>query len=107
MSRVGKKPIILPDGVSVNVSDDGVVSIQGPLGKLSQSLDPAISLKLDGKVVGLESQTDQSKHKSLHGLYRSLINNMVIGVSVGYVKDLDLFGVGYKASVQGSLLELS
>lgn len=107
MSRIGKKPIDLPAGVTVDVSPHGVVTVKGPKGTLSQDVNPDISVKVEDNVVVVERPTDSKRHKSLHGLYRSLVNNMIIGVSEGYKKELELVGVGYKAVNQGQILELS
>ncbi len=107
MSRIGKKPVNLPQGVSVKVSADNVVSVKGPLGELSQKIDPDITINLEGNTVVLTRPTDQKRHRSLHGLYRSLINNMVVGVSTGWEIQQELVGVGYKAEAKGQVLELS
>jgi large subunit ribosomal protein L6 len=107
MSRIGKQPINIPAGVSISVSDNNIVTVKGPKGELRQAIDPDITLKIDGDVLTLERPSEQKRHKSLHGLYRSLVNNMVIGVSEGYKIVQELVGVGYKASHSGQLLELS
>jgi large subunit ribosomal protein L6 len=107
MSRIGKIPIKLPDDVTVTISDEGVVHVQGPKGALSQLIDSAIAVKVEQGCVVLERKSHQKKHKAFHGLYRSLLQNMVVGVSEGYKKTLELVGVGYKASVQNNVLELS
>jgi large subunit ribosomal protein L6 len=107
MSRIGKKPINIPAGVTVDVTAFNAVTVKGPKGTLSREVNPDIAVKVEDKEIILERPTDSKRHKSLHGLYRSLINNMVIGVSTGYKKDLELVGVGYKASNQGQILELS
>ena len=107
MSRIGTKIIELPAGVSVSVGKDNVVSVKGPKGTLEQAVDSAISVEVDGNVVTVKRPTEQKTHKALHGLYRSLVNNMVIGVSEGYKKELEIVGVGYKASATGNLLELN
>ncbi|GMQ26201.1 50S ribosomal protein L6 [Algoriphagus sp. oki45] len=107
MSRIGKKPINLPSGVTVDVSAHGTVTVKGPKGTLTQDVNPDIQVKVEGQELVLARPTDSKRHKSMHGLYRALINNMVIGVSEGYKKDLELVGVGYKASNQGQILELS
>lgn len=107
MSRIGKKPINLPGGVTVDVSAHGTVTVKGPKGTLTQDVNPDIQVKVEGSEIVVSRPTESKRHKSLHGLYRSLINNMVIGVSEGYKKDLELVGVGYKASNQGQVLELS
>jgi large subunit ribosomal protein L6 len=107
MSRIGKKPINIPAGVTVDVTEFNSVTVKGPKGTLSRDVNPDIAVKIEGAEIVLERPTESKRHKSLHGLYRSLINNMVIGVSDGYKKDLELVGVGYKASNQGQVLELS
>lgn len=107
MSRIGKKPVNLPQGVSVNVSADNVVSVKGPLGELLQKVDPDITVKVEGTEVVLTRPTDQKRHRSMHGLYRALINNMVVGVSTGWEIKQELVGVGYKAEAKGQVLELS
>jgi len=89
------------------VSAHGTVTVKGPKGTLTQDVNPDIQVSVEGKDIVLTRPTDSKRHKSLHGLYRALINNMVIGVSEGYKKDLELVGVGYKASNQGQVLELS
>jgi large subunit ribosomal protein L6 len=107
MSRIGKLPISLPEKVEISVSKSNLVSIKGPKGALSQQVDSDFKLEIEGRTVTLVRPTDQKRHKALHGLYRSLINNMVTGVSGGYKAELELVGVGFKASNQGNLLELS
>ena len=107
MSRIGKKPIDLPQGVSVDVSAGNVVTVKGPKGELKQEVNPDMKITLEGSVLSVERPTEQKRHKALHGLYRSLISNMVVGVSVGYKKDLELVGVGYKATATNNVLELS
>jgi len=107
MSRIGKTPVKLPDNVTVTFSNEGVVRVNGPKGALSQLIDPAITVKVEQDVVILERKSNQKTHKASHGLYRSLLQNMVIGVTEGYRKTLELVGVGYKASVQNNVLELS
>ncbi|WP_462252104.1 50S ribosomal protein L6 [Ekhidna sp.] len=106
MSRIGKAPINVPEGVSITV-DNNVVSVKGPKGELSQQIDPDITCKVEDGVITVERPTEQKRHKSLHGLYRSLVNNMVEGVSNGYKKEMELVGVGYKAAVQNNVLELN
>lgn len=107
MSRIGKNPVSLPSGVSVEVSADNVVTVKGPKGTLTQEIHPDIKLSIgDGEVV-LNRPTEQKRHKSLHGLYRSLVSNMIEGVSNGYKKELELVGVGYRASAQNNILELN
>lgn len=107
MSRIGKKSINIPGGVTVDVSAHGLVTVKGPKGTLTQDVNPDIEVKVEGQEVFVSRPTDSKRHKSMHGLYRSLINNMVIGVSEGYKRDLELVGVGYKATNQGQVLELS
>jgi len=107
MSRVGKLPITIPAKTEVNVADNNVVTVKGPKGTLTEKVDRDIIVKVeDGKIV-LERPTEQKRHKALHGLYRSLVNNMVVGASEGFKKTLDVVGVGFRASNQGQLLELS
>jgi large subunit ribosomal protein L6 len=106
MSRIGKLPISLPAGVSVDVSGN-IVTVKGPKGTLSQKIEQGISIeKEDGKIV-VDRPTEQKRHKALHGLYRALINNMVEGVTKGFKKELELVGVGYKAANKGNVLELN
>lgn len=110
MSRIGKLPINLPAGVNINVDDNNVVTVKGPKGELTQKLAPTMKLKNDNGVLTLEIENKDGVTKqdnAFQGLYRSLINNMVIGVSEGYKKELELVGVGYRASNQGQILELS
>ena len=106
MSRIGKAPINIPSGVTVKV-DDNKVEVKGPKGVLTQPVNPDISVKIEDSQVVLERPTEQKKHKALHGLYRSLINNMVVGVTEGYKKELELVGVGFKAVASGNILELN
>jgi large subunit ribosomal protein L6 len=106
MSRIGKLPITLPDVVSVTINKN-VVTIKGPKGELQQTIDPDITVKVEGSVITVERPTEQKRHKALHGLYRALINNMVVGVSQGYKVQLEIAGVGYKAAINGAVLELS
>jgi large subunit ribosomal protein L6 len=107
MSRIGKKPIVLPAKVEVSVSSGNEVMVKGPKGNLSQLVDRDIKIVIkDGEVI-IERPTEQKRHKALHGLYRSLISNMIQGVNEGYKAELELVGVGYKANITGSILELS
>ncbi|GAA4015120.1 50S ribosomal protein L6 [Hymenobacter fastidiosus] len=107
MSRIGKLPISLPTGVEVEVSKDNTVTVKGPKGTLTTPVDRDIILtNADGQLV-VERPTEQKRHKAMHGLYRSLLNNMVVGVSNGYENKLELVGVGYKAVMAGTTLELS
>lgn len=107
MSRIGKKPINIPAGVTVDVSAHNVVTVKGPKGTLTQDIHPDMTLKVENNELTVTRPTESKRHKSFHGLYRSLINNMVIGVTEGYKKDLELVGVGYKATNQGQVLELA
>ncbi|MEQ8909319.1 MAG: 50S ribosomal protein L6 [Vicingaceae bacterium] len=107
MSRIGLAHIDLPDGVEVQVSDKNVVTVKGPKGELTETIDPVISVKVEEGTVIFERHTELKDHKSKHGLYRALVNNMVEGVSQGYKKHLELVGVGYRASNQGQRLELA
>ena len=106
MSRIGKLPIQIPSGVTVTMKDS-VATVKGPKGTLSQYVNPDIEVKIEDGTMTLSRPTDERQHRSLHGLYRSLLNNMVVGVSDGYKKELELVGVGYRASNTGQLLELS
>ncbi len=106
MSRIGKLPINVPTGVTIDVSKDNVVTVNGKLGELTQKVHPDIKLEMEDGVMQLTRPSDSKEHKSVHGLYRVLVNNMVEGVSKGFEKKLEVIGVGYKASVQGQLLEV-
>ncbi len=107
MSRIGKLPVSIPAGVEVAVSPENVVTVKGKLGELSQDIDQEITVKVEDGNVILGRPSDAKKHKALHGLYRALINNMVVGVSQGYEKKLELVGVGYRAEAKGQMLDLS
>ena len=115
MSRIGKLPVILPAGVTVEIAADNTVSVKGPLGTLSQKVDSDIKVEVgthtdkEGKehaAVLVTRPTNQPRHRSMHGLYRALINNMVIGVSKGYEIKQELVGVGFKAEMKGNVLQL-
>jgi len=107
MSRIGKKPVTIPAGVTVTVSADNNIVVKGPKGQLEQSVDRDIILEVkDGQVL-VTRPTDQIRHRAMHGLYRALVSNMVTGVTEGFKKELELVGVGYKASNQGNVLDLS
>ena len=107
MSRIGKLPIALPAGVTVAVDSENVVTVKGPKGELKQAVAPSITVKVeDGRVEVLRADNEK-ENRSLHGLYRALINNMVVGVSEGYKKEMELVGVGYRAQSNGQVLELS
>ena len=107
MSRIGKLPITVPKGVEIKISDKNVITVKGKLGELNRTLDSAIKVKLDGEVLTLERATEQKRHKSMHGLYRALIANMIHGVTEGYKTEQELVGVGYRAANKGQLLELT
>ena len=105
MSRIGNSPITIPDGVSVEISENKIL-VKGKLGEIEQEFFD-VSLKMNDGILNVERTSDLKGHRSKHGLYRSLINNMVIGVSQGWTKELELVGVGYRASAQGQKLELA
>jgi len=107
MSRIGKQPVDMPTGVTINVSKDNLVTVKGPKGELKQAIDRDIKVEIKDNQVEFLRPTDQIRHRAMHGLYRSLISNMVKGVTEGYTKQLELVGVGYKAASQGNLLDLS
>ena len=107
MSRIGSLPVEIPEGVEVTISDKNLVSVKGPLGELEQQVDKNITVKKEESSVVVTRQSEQKEHKSLHGLYRSLIANMITGVKEGFKKELELIGVGYRAANQGQILELS
>lgn len=107
MSRIGKLPIPLPTKVEVSVASDNTVTVKVPKGSLSQKVDPDISIKLEDGVCNVERPTDQKRHRSMHGLYRALLNNMVVGVSQGYVREMEVIGVGYRVESQGNLSTLT
>ena len=106
MSRIGYAPINIPQGVTVEVDKSNVVKIKGPKGELIQHMDPDITLEQENGQIQLKRPTEQKRHKSMHGLYRSLLANMIVGVSQGYVRQLELIGVGYRVSNSGNLLEI-
>ena len=107
MSRIGKLPIALPDKVTITVQPDNTVVVKGPLGELKQKVDADIAVKVENNQVLVSRPTDQRRHRALHGLYRSLLNNMVTGVSTGFSIKQELVGVGYRAEAKGQLLEMS
>lgn len=106
MSRIGKAPIAIPAGVTVTVSGD-TVTVKGPKGTLTQKVNPDLDIKVENNEVVLTRPTDDREHRAQHGLYRALIHNMVVGVSEGYRKEMELVGVGYRAAATGQVLELS
>ncbi|MFH1512205.1 MAG: 50S ribosomal protein L6 [Bacillota bacterium] len=107
MSRIGKKPITVPAGVTVTVDEQNVVTVKGPKGTLVQDVNSDIKLKQDGGELTLTRPTDAKPHKAMHGLYRSLVNNMVVGVTDGFSKTLKLVGTGYRAAVDGKKLTIN
>ncbi len=107
MSRIGKLPIEIPAGVTITVGKDNVVTVKGPKGELSQEVAASITVSVKDNEIEVTRATEEKEDRAMHGLYRSLINNMVVGVSHGYRKELELVGVGYRASHQGQVLELS
>ena len=106
MSRIGKLPVNVPAGVELKI-DNSKVTVKGKLGELSEDIHPDLELKLEDGVLTVSRPSDSKSHRAMHGLYRSLINNMIVGVSEGFKKELELVGVGYRASNQGQLLDLS
>jgi large subunit ribosomal protein L6 len=107
MSRIGKAPIAVPNGVTVSVGSDNVVTVKGPKGELKEAIDRDIKVEVVDGNVSFSRPTDQIRHRAMHGLYRALVANMVKGVTEGFKKELELVGVGYKAANQGNLLDLS
>lgn len=107
MSRIGILPIEVPAGVSITVDDKNLVTVKGPKGELQQQVHADITIKVEDGSIELSRPSDEKAHKSMHGLYRSLVNNMVTGVSAGYTIQQELVGVGYRAEAKGQLLELS
>lgn len=107
MSRIGKLPISIPEGVQVTVDEKNVITVKGKLGELQQAVDAGITMKIEDRTISLERASDSKDQKSKHGLYRALIANMVKGVSEGFKIVQEMVGVGYKASVQGQVLELA
>ena len=106
MSRIGKAPIEIPAGVTVKV-ENNVVTVKGPKGELTQTVNPDLDIKIEGNILTVSRPSDNREHRAQHGLYRALINNMVVGVSTGYRKEMELVGVGYRATSNGQVLELS
>jgi len=107
MSRIGKLPIAVPSGVTITISDKNLVTVKGSKGELSQQVDPDIIVKVENNEMLVQRPTDQQRHRSMHGLYRSLLFNMVKGVSEGFTVNQELVGVGYKATATGQVLELA
>ncbi|SEA13878.1 50S ribosomal protein L6 [Pedobacter hartonius] len=106
MSRIGKAPISIPAGVTITVDESNLVTVKGPKGQLQQAVDAEITVSQEDGILNVQRPTEQKRHKALHGLYRSLINNMVIGVTEGYKIQQELVGVGYRATNTGNTLDL-
>lgn len=104
MSRIGLKPIEIPEGVEVKLSDDNFIQVKGPKGELSRKLHPNMKINIDGNTIIVERPNDEKENRALHGTTRSLINNMVEGVTKGFQKELEIIGVGYRAQLQGKKL---
>jgi len=107
MSRIGKKPISIPSGVTVKVSPANEISVKGPKGELKESIDRDIKIVIDGNTLTVERPTDQIRHRAMHGLYRALVANMMTGVTDGFKKELELVGVGFRAAVQGQQIDMA
>jgi large subunit ribosomal protein L6 len=107
MSRIGKLPIKIPEGVQVSVDEHNNITVKGKLGELNQKVDPDIKINIENNQIELERPTQQKRHKSMHGLYRALIYNMVYGVSQGYEIKQELVGVGFRAEAKGQILEMA
>lgn len=107
MSRIGKAPIEVPSSVTIDVTANNVVKVKGPKGELSEKIDPNLGIAIEDGVLTVSRPDDSKYNRSMHGLYRSLISNMVVGVTEGYKRDLEAVGVGYRASNTGQILELS
>ena len=107
MSRIGLKPIDLPTGIEINISEDNLVEVKGPKGQLSQQINPELGINIEDGVLTVGRPTESKKHKSLHGLSRTLISNMIVGVTEGYSKTLEIEGTGYRAAKNGNKLVLT
>ena len=107
MSRIGRMPITVPAGVTVNVAEGNVVTVKGPKGELTQSLRPEMIIKQEGTTITVERPSDDKLHRSVHGLTRTLLHNMVIGVTEGFKKELDVNGVGYRVAKEGTNLVMN
>ena len=107
MSRIGKAPITIPAGVEIKVSNENVVTVKGPKGVLERAIDPDITVTSDGSSISVTRPSDMPRHRSLHGLSRSLVNNMVVGVTDGFKKELDIVGVGLRAAKEGKKLVMN
>ncbi len=106
MSRIGREPIAIPAGVNVTIADGNVVTVKGPLGELTESFSPAITIAVEGDKILVTRPNDEKENRALHGLTRTLVNNMVVGVSKGYEKKLEIVGVGYRVEKQSGKIVL-
>ena len=107
MSRIGRMPITVPAGVTVNIAEGNVVTVKGPRGELSRALRPEMIIKQEGTTITVERPSEDKLHRSLHGLTRTLLNNMIVGVTDGYKKELDVNGVGYRVAKEGKNLVMN
>lgn len=107
MSRIGLKPINIPSGVEIKINDDNLIEVKGPKGQLSEKISPDMEIKIEDGVLTVARPTENKKHRSLHGLSRTLISNMIVGVTEGYSKTLEIEGTGYRAAKQGNKLVLT
>ena len=107
MSRIGNAPINIVSGVTVSVSDKNIVTVKGPKGELTETVDPAIKVSIEDAIITVERPTNSKHHRAIHGLYRALINNMIVGVTEGFKSSQELVGVGYRAATKGQVLELA
>ena len=107
MSRIGKKPIEIPASVKVDIAQDGTVTVKGPKGTLSEQVKGGITIKEEGNQLILERPSDDKNHRALHGLYRALVHNMVVGVTDGFSKSLEMVGTGYRAQAEGKKLTIN
>ncbi len=106
MSRIGKSPVNIPSGVDVKL-DGNVITVKGPKGQLTQEMDSCVTLSIEDNTITFSRESDAPSHRAKHGLYRALVQNMVVGVSEGYKKELEIIGVGYRANAAGQQLELA
>ena len=107
MSRIGKKPVVIPAGVTVTIAEGNVVTVKGPKGELTKTMHPAMTIAVEGAEIIVTRPNDEKENRSLHGLTRTLIANMVDGVTKGYSKELEIRGVGYRAQLQGKTLNMN
>ena len=107
MSRIGRNPITVPAGVEVQIADGNVVTVKGPKGTLTQALAPAMTIAQEGNVITVSRPNDEKQNRALHGLTRTLLNNMIVGVTEGFKKELDVNGVGYRVAMEGTKLVMN